>query len=294
MENYPFLCYYIRMVKTASIYASFLLIIGLMSPVVSLQAAEMGQNSIDFKAGDVGILPISPLYFLKEMRRDLMRFFTTDPVSEALLELQITNEKAGELKKVQEYRPDDIREITKAIENYKDSQKRLSAKLEEIKKLPEGRASDKLVEELASKAVSHERFLRSFEDRYIHQEKLKQLTESAKEELGKTTQIISKTASTRKLVRAVRETLISTTTPVALDDATKQEIIKSVINNLEEGAPENSKGKFIELRNELISTSTIGTSTIATSTIDIATSTITTSTMLGTSTESIIPSPLSL
>ena len=276
------------MIKTASIYASFLLLIGLIAPVTPLYAVEKAESKIDFKAGNVGILPISPLYFLKEIRRDLMRFFTTDPVSEAFLELQIANEKAGELKRVQEFKPDDVWAITKAIENYKNSQKRLSAKLEEIKKLPEGRASSKLVEELASKAVTHERFLRSFEERYTNQEELKHLTESAKEELGKTTQAISKTSPAKELVRAVRKTLTSTTTPVASDDATKQEIIKSVISNLEEGASEETKGEYAELKNELVSTSTISTSTV-----NMGTSTITTSTIVSTSTKNIVPAPLS-
>jgi len=277
------------MFKRASIYASFLLLIWLLSPITSFGAVGGIKDRVDLNVENVGILPTSPFYFLKEIRRDLMRMFTKDPVSEAFLELQIVNETAAELEKVQEFKSNNILAITKSIENYKTAQKRLSSKLEEIKRLPKGRASSKLIEELASKVVLHERFLRSFEERYTNQEELKQLTESAKKELGKTTQAISKAAPAKELVQAVRKTLISTTTPVASDDVTKQEIIKSVIDNLEEGASENSKVSFMELRNEFISTSTITTPTI-----DITTSTIATSTVLGTSTQSVVPTLLPL
>ncbi len=277
------------MSKRASIYASFLLIIGLLSPVSSFGATEGAKDGIGFDLNmeNVGILPISPLYFLKEIRRDLMRLFITNPVSEAILELQIANEKAAELKKVQEFKPNDVSAISKAIENYKESQTQLSAKLEEIKNLPRSRASGKLVEELAVKAVAHEGFLHSLEGQYTNQEQLKDLTESAKQELEKTTKSISRMVPADELVHAVRKTFISPTTPVASDDVTQQEIIKNVITNFEEGASENEKGPFIELRNELTS---ISTST-ATSTISLATSTITTSTVVTTSTEQI---PLSL
>ncbi|MEW6617290.1 MAG: DUF5667 domain-containing protein [Patescibacteria group bacterium] len=246
-------------------------------------------SGVDLNVENVGMLPTSPFYFLKELRRDLMRMFTKDPVAEAFLELQIVNETAAELEKVQEFRSNDISSITKSIEKYKTAQKRLSAKLDEIKKLPKGRASSRLVEELATKAVVHERFLSSLEDEYVDQEELKSLTESAKQELGKTTKSISKTVPSDELVRAVRKTLTSTTTPVASDDIKKQEIIESIVSNLEEGAPESTKEQFAELRNELMSTST------ATSTVIISTSTpiMGTSTIITTSTEE-IQLPLSL
>jgi len=271
------------MLRRASIYASFLLLLGLLSPIASFGATKWVASGVDLNVENVGMLPTSPFYFLKELRRDFMRMFTKDPVAEAFLELQIANETAGELKKVQEFKSNDVSAITKSIEKYKTAQNRLSAKLDEIKKLPKGRASSQLVEELATKAVAHERFLSSLEDEYVDQEELKSLTESAKEELGKTTKSISKTVPSDELVRAVRKTLTSTTTPVASDD------IKNIVNNLEEGAPESTKGQFIELRNELISTST------ATSTIIMTTSTpiMGTSTVVTTSTEQ-VPLPLSL
>lgn len=271
------------MLKRASIYASFLLLLGLLNPIASFGATKWTASGVDLNMENVGMLPTSPFYFLKELRRDFMRMFTKDPVAEAFLELQIANETAGELKKVQEFKSDDVSAITKSIEKYKTAQNRLSAKLDEIKKLPKGRASSQLVEELATKAVAHERFLSSLEDEYVDQEELKSLTESAKEELGKTTKSISKTVPSDELVRAVRKTLTSTTTPVASDDIKKQEIIESIVNNLEEGAPESTKEQFAELRNELMSTST------ATSTVIISTSTpiMGTSTTITTSTERI-------
>lgn len=276
------------MYKRASIYASFFLILGLLGSPVSFGASRDLEASLNLKTEGVGLLPISPLYFLKEVKRDLMRFFTKDPVSEAMLELRIVNEKAAELKKIQEFKPNDVPDIAKAMENYKSSQIRLSSKLKEIEELPSGRASTKLIEELASKAILHEQFLRSFEKEYENRGEIKNLADGAKKELEETTRVISQTVPAEKLVPAMRKTIVSTTTPKIADEM-KQEAIQAVILNLEEGAPEESKGTFAELKNEFsFSTSTTSTPAFATATsTPISTSTppfISTSTVETTST----------
>lgn len=87
----------------------------------------------DLGVSEPGILPTNPFYFIKEWGRGVRSFFTFNRIAKAELELRIANEKAAELKKVQETRPDDIRGLDKAMLNYQKSQVRLRIKFEAIK-----------------------------------------------------------------------------------------------------------------------------------------------------------------
>ena len=71
--------------------------------------------TVDLGIEDPGTLPTSPFYFLKEWRRGLKLLFTFDRVKKAELELEISNEKAAEAKKVEEENPDNIEAIKRAI-----------------------------------------------------------------------------------------------------------------------------------------------------------------------------------
>src|SRR3989344_6012567 len=70
------------------------------------------------------LLPTNPFYFLKEFGRSVRQVFTFNPIAKAKLELRIVNEKAAEVKKVQELRGEDEKGLAKAIRNYQESQER--------------------------------------------------------------------------------------------------------------------------------------------------------------------------
>ena len=83
------------------------------SPLSPALAAE-----VDFGIEDPGILPVSPLYFLKEWRRDLMRSVTKDDFSKLALELHIWNEKGAEFLKVEELKKGEMDALEESFENY--------------------------------------------------------------------------------------------------------------------------------------------------------------------------------
>ena len=100
----------------------------------------------DFGLTDVGILPTSPFYFVKDIRRGVGSLFTRDPVAKAELKLQYAAEKLLEAKEVAQNEDANDRAKKNAIENFKDE-------LEEVKKRVEI-AGERIDDEEKSKELS--------------------------------------------------------------------------------------------------------------------------------------------
>ena len=113
-----------------------------------------------------GILPTNPFYFLKEWRRGFQRFFTTNPVAKAELELKIVNEKAAEVVKVQEALPENTEAISEALENYRLSQERLRSRLEAMKETYKNPNVAKLLEKLAERVARHEKLFSDLAEKF--------------------------------------------------------------------------------------------------------------------------------
>src|SRR3989344_3868730 len=113
-----------------------------------------------------GILPTNPFYFLKEWRRGFQRFFTTNPVAKAELELKIVNEKAAEVVKVQEALPENTEAISEALENYRLSQERLRSRLEAMKETYKNPNLAKLLEKLAERVARHEKLFSDLAEKF--------------------------------------------------------------------------------------------------------------------------------
>ncbi|MDE2001051.1 MAG: hypothetical protein KGI60_00610 [Patescibacteria group bacterium] len=73
-----------------------------------------------------GLLPTNPFYFLKNITRTVQRAMTTDPVNQANLELDILNQKAGELNKLQQVLDGSDENVKSATDLYGESIDRLS------------------------------------------------------------------------------------------------------------------------------------------------------------------------
>ncbi len=71
------------------------------------------------------LLPGNPLYFLKDVRRGLSRFFTVNPIKKAKLELSISVEKKAEFQVLQETKPEDKDALSEAAGEINDSTNRL-------------------------------------------------------------------------------------------------------------------------------------------------------------------------
>lgn len=120
----------------------------------SYAATGMITNT-DLGITDVGTLPTSKLYFLKEWKRGLSRALTWDNVKEAELELRITNEKAAELLKVEEANPSDVGAHIKAMANFSDGTDRLDARLAKLKDNSENPQVKKFLQKLDEQTLKH-------------------------------------------------------------------------------------------------------------------------------------------
>lgn len=88
---------------------------------VPVQAEVSEAPVFDFGIKEPGLLPVSPFYFLKEWRRDIVRSFAEDTFLRMNLELQIFSEKAVEFQRVESLRPDNEALIKKTFVNYVSS-----------------------------------------------------------------------------------------------------------------------------------------------------------------------------
>lgn len=118
-------------------------------------AATGMMTNTDLGVTDVGTLPTSKLYFLKEWKRGLSRAFTWDTTKEAELELRITNEKAAEVLAVEEANPANQKAIEAAIENYSKAHDRLQARLADVKGDSENSNVKALLEKLDKQSLQH-------------------------------------------------------------------------------------------------------------------------------------------
>lgn len=223
--------------------------------------AKLGE--LDIK--DPGLLPVSPFYFLKEWRRGLVRIFTSDPISKASLELRIVDEKASEIKKVEELKKDDTEAIKEAISNYKLAFERLQEKLSAIAYLKDKQSSE-LVEQLFNKAVLHEKFLRTLAEKYKTNNEIQNATEDAKRGIEELAITASKGVSSVELPIILKKSIATTS-----DDELKNEIRAKVVEKISESAPTSSQEvlnevRMVFLQTEILTSETSSTSTMSTST----------------------------
>jgi len=160
-----------------------LLAIGFWATTASALAQEQ-TSKMDLGVENPGILPSSPFYFLKEWRRSITRFFTTNPVKKAELELNEANERAAEIKKLEETAPSKIEAITKATNNYQQNMERLRARLEQLKQTSENPNVDKLVEKLIDRSIKHNELFDNLKDKFQEQTDLRNRLEAGQEKIS--------------------------------------------------------------------------------------------------------------
>ena len=129
--------------------------------VLAQEAVEIAEEEIitlsDLEVEDPGMLPTSPFYFFKEMGRGIQNLLTFNSVKKAELQLQYSNEKAAELKKVEEDHPENAVAIERALRNYERSQNGLKKRLERLQETSENPKVDRLLDKVVQKIVVHEK-----------------------------------------------------------------------------------------------------------------------------------------
>jgi hypothetical protein len=138
----------------------------------------------DLGIESTGILPSSPFYFLKEWRRTLTKIFTFDAVKKAELELQYTNERAAEIKKLEEVASSNIEAINKAANNYQQNVERLKTRLEELKQTSENPDVDNLLNNLIDRSLQHRQLFENLQVKFEEQAEIKEKLQVGQEKIN--------------------------------------------------------------------------------------------------------------
>lgn len=122
--------------------------------------------SSDLGVENVGTLPTSPFYFLKEWRRGFSRLFTFDAVAKAELELKVTNEKAAEALEVEKLSASDAEDLHRALQNFTDAQARLNAQLTKLSEISENPNVAEFMKRVDEKTAKHIELLEHISERW--------------------------------------------------------------------------------------------------------------------------------
>lgn len=141
-------------------------------------------NTGDLGIENPGILPTSPFYFLKEWRRGIKKMFTFDPVKKAELELNETNERAAEIKKLEDVVPSNIEAITKAVNNYQKNVERLKNRLEGLKETSQNPNVDKLLDKLVERSLQHQQLFENLKAKFEGKTELKEQLKAGQEKIN--------------------------------------------------------------------------------------------------------------
>jgi hypothetical protein len=158
----------------------------------------------DLGVENPGILPTSPFYFLKEWRRGITKFFTFDPVKKAELETEEANERAAEIKKIEEIAPQNIEVIRNAAENYQENVGRLKQRLEALKETSQNPNVDKLIDKLVDRSIKHQELFDYLEKKFEERPELKERLEANREKIN---ELISKVPEKFENIEAFKKRL---------------------------------------------------------------------------------------
>lgn len=158
----------------------------------------------DLGVENPGLLPTNPFYFLKEWGRGIKMFFTFNKVAKIEYQLKVANQKAAELKKVEELKPEDAEAIQKAFENYEENIERLKTRLQALQETSENPNVDKLLDSLADRALKHEQLFEELKEKH------EQIRERVEQIQGKISELVSYAAENIDSPERFRERLEQT------------------------------------------------------------------------------------
>lgn len=104
---------------------------------------------------NVGLLPSNPFYFVKKWTRSIQRAFTTDVFAKIKFDWNVTNERAGELKKMAEVLPVKRVAILAAVDNYQTSLRYFSGQVGGLREIGSDAARDEFLDLLFDRMLKH-------------------------------------------------------------------------------------------------------------------------------------------
>ena len=185
------------------------------------QAANITITAADLGVARVGTLPTGRFYFLKEWRRGIQRFLTRNPVSQAQLELNITNQKAAELLRVSETQSADQAALTKAFNNYVEAQRRLRSHIEALKETAENPNVDRLIEQIVDRSARHERLFEQLTET-VQSSEAKTTLQDIKKEVQETTSAAAQKDQPEKFKKRLERVKVEI--KVEIEEKEKEEI----------------------------------------------------------------------
>ncbi|MBN2197968.1 hypothetical protein JW698_02150 [Candidatus Wolfebacteria bacterium] len=242
-----------------SIYL-FLLLVGLYltANIVFAQEAIVEQNINeivskeitieDLKVENTGILPSSPFYFLKDWGRAIKKTLTLDSVKKAELELQYINEKAAEIKKLEEIAPNNIKALNKAVINYQENAEKLKENLESLKETSQDSKVYKFLDDLVDRSLQHQQLFDELQLKFEENTEFKNILRSGQEKMSEVMAKIPEKFEdidvfTRRLENRIEN----------VDDGVFKELrAVEIVEKIKEKIPKEEQEKIQELQDKLI------------------------------------------
>lgn len=215
------------------------------TPITTATTSEV--ENVDLGVQNPGILPSSPFYFMKEWRRSIAQFFTSDPVKKAELESNEANERAAEIQKMEETNPSNVQAITKAVDNYQQNMERLRARLEQLKQTSNNPNADKLVNNLIDRAIRHNELFDSLKDKFQEQTDLKDKLKAGQEKIS---EVISEIPKQLEDANDFQQKLLNKIQNLPNNSLKEVQAIE-MLNKIEQKLPEQ-QGKIQEIKDGLI------------------------------------------
>ena len=187
----------------------------------------------DLEVEDVGLLPTSPFYFFKEWGRGVQSFFTFNSIAKAELEAKFSNEKAAELKVVEEEDPDNETGIVRALSNFERSQEKVALRLERLEENSENPNVDRLIERIVEKSILHEKLLQEIMARQEDKEDVRLRVKSAGLTIANVIGRAAEKDDPEKFAQRLRSKL-EATRGSALKDVRAVEILDRIGENVSE------------------------------------------------------------
>lgn len=188
----------------------------------------------DFGLTGVGILPTSPFYFLKGIRRTVQSAITFNPVAEAELKLRFSAEKLLEAKTVASAEGADPDDIKYALENFQGELQRVTDRVKDASGGLEEGAAVALAKKLMDSTVKYEKSLGKIEKTLPPElfENMKLAKEKTSETFGNVFDLVKPEKATEELVGVLADQKGS-----EFKDFKNIEVLKEI----EEKAPEKAK-----------------------------------------------------
>ncbi|MBT9168763.1 MAG: hypothetical protein DDT19_02111 [Syntrophomonadaceae bacterium] len=232
-----------------------LLAIASLTAILPVSAQE-AISSVNLEVENPGILPTSPFYFFKEWKRGINKFFTFNPVKKAELELDEINQRAAEIKKMEEIAPQNIEAINRASSNYQKNAERLKSRLEALKETSQNPNVDKLLDKLVDRSFKHQELFDNLEKKFearqeISEQKRTELKEKFEANRERINEIMVKVPEKFENIDAFKQRM-ETMIENRPEGMFKELRAAEMLDRIKEKLPENQQEKIRELKDKMI------------------------------------------